>query len=210
MKDYRITVKVRNNRILKAIEAVGGRAGGKWCEENGLNYIAVNDFIAMKRSPLLRSGELQKDAARLCEVLNCLPEDLWSNEQLYPLETNISELEMSHEQVTALMHQGESVYQLDDTSHERDEHVALAISKLTDREQEVIRMRFEDDMSVMEISEKLNISWQRVSQLLARVLRKLRHPYFTSVLGQHLDGPNSDHFRKVHEDMRKHKHETLK
>ena len=30
MKDYRITVKVRNNRILKAVEETGSTFGGKW------------------------------------------------------------------------------------------------------------------------------------------------------------------------------------
>lgn len=39
MKDYRVTVKVRNNRILRAIEAAGGTLVGKWCEEHGLAYL---------------------------------------------------------------------------------------------------------------------------------------------------------------------------
>ena len=91
-KDYRLTVKVRNNRILKAIEAVGGTPGGKWCAANGLNYVSVNELINLTSSPLNKvDGTLTLNASLLCDVLGKLPEDLWSNEQLYPLVKNFSE-----------------------------------------------------------------------------------------------------------------------
>lgn len=205
MKDYRITVKVRNNRILKAIEASGGTPGGKWCAEHGLSYAKVNDFISMKASPLLASGELQKDAIRLCEVLNCLPEDLWGNDQLYPLETNVSEIEMDGEQVAALMNGGQTSYLMDNTAEQAQlyEHVEQVLSTLSDREQQVLNMRFRDDLTAIEAGKILGISTSKVHQVEANALRKLRHPNKSSILGQHLDGEAGDRFAKIHKQLKK-------
>lgn len=56
MRDYRVTVKVRNNRILTAIEAAGGSPGQKWCVANGLPYLQVNDPVRDKPLPSGRGG----------------------------------------------------------------------------------------------------------------------------------------------------------
>lgn len=203
MKDYRITVKVRNNRILKAIEAVGAKPGNKWCEENGMNYTAINDLIAMKSSPIIKTGELKKDAARLCEVLNCLPEDLWSNEQIYPLETNVSEIEMDGEQVAALMNGGQTSYLMDNSAerNQLSEHIDQVLSTLSEREQKVLNMRFRDDLTLEEVGKILGASKERVRQVEAKALRKLRSPCRASILGQHLDGEDGDRFAKLHKQI---------
>ena len=113
MNDYRVTVKVRNNRLLKAIEDAGGKTGQKWCETQRLSYASVNDLVNMVISPLTKEGKLTATAARLCEVLDKLPEELWSNEQIYPLERNFSELEMNHAQVMALIPSEQKTYEFD-------------------------------------------------------------------------------------------------
>ena len=51
MKDYRITVKVRNNRMLNAIADAGGTPGQKWCAGKGLSYARWNSLINMTSSP---------------------------------------------------------------------------------------------------------------------------------------------------------------
>jgi RNA polymerase sigma factor (sigma-70 family) len=179
MKDYRLTIKVRNNRLLKAIEAVGGTPGGKWCAANGLGYSRVNDLINMTSSPLTAEGELHQDAAKLCEVLGKLPEDLWSNEQLYPLEKNFSDIEMDHAQVVALLPQEQQSYLPDFSEFEQAQTKALvskAISTLTPREQEVIKMRFTDELTYEECAKRFGVTRERARQIEAKALRKMRHP----------------------------------
>jgi len=184
MKDYRLTIKVRNNRILKAIEDVGGTPGGKWCEENGLSYQRVNNLINMTSSPLMAGGDLFPDAARLCEILGKLPEDLWSNEQLYPLERNFSEMEMDITQVVALLPQDQRSYLPDFTEFEQEQTKSLvskAVSTLGQREQNILRMRFDDDLSYDECAKHLGVTRERVRQIEAKALRKMRHPKLTSM-----------------------------
>jgi RNA polymerase sigma factor (sigma-70 family) len=201
MKDYRLTIKVRNNRLLKAIEAVGGTPGGKWCEVNGLSYSTVNNLINMTSSPLTAGGELRLDAVRLCEVLGKLPEDLWSNEQLYPLERNFSEMEMDHAQVVALLPQEQQSYLPDFSEFERVQTKALvskAVSTLTKREQEVIQMRFENDLTFDECASRLGVTSERVRQIYAKALRKLRHPKQAAILVDAMDFNDADRARYKH------------
>lgn len=190
MRDYRLTIKVRNNRLLKAIEAAGGTPGGKWCAENGLCYSMVNNLIKMTSSPLTADGELRLDAAKLCDVLGKLPEDLWSNEQLYPLEKNFSEMEMDYSQVVALLPQEQQSYLPDLSEFERAQTKALldkAVATLNPREQKVIRMRFEDDLTLEECADRLDITRERARQIEAKALRTLRHPSLVGIFVDAVD-----------------------
>ena len=49
-----------------------------------------------------------------------------------------------------------------------------AISSFTPREQEAVRMRFEQGMTQVEIAEKLGISQVQVSRLLRKVLKQIQ------------------------------------
>ena len=208
MKDYRITVRVRNNRILKAIEKSGGTPGGKWCADNGLSYTMVNDLINMTASPLSTSGALRDVAQRLCDTVNCLPEDLWSNEQLYPLETNMSSIEMDSVEVSALLDYRQATYLPDETSGELTKHIDFALATLRQREEIVLRMRFHEDMSYEQIGKRFDLSIERIRQIEALALRKLRHQSISSVLGQHLDGDAGDECAKIYKE-RKIKYESV-
>lgn len=189
-KDYRLTVKVRNNRILKAIEAVGGTPGGKWCAANGLGYISVNDLINMTSSPHKGDGTLTLNASLLCDVLGKLPEDLWSNEQLYPLVKNFSEMEMDYGQVCALLPSSEQSYLPDFSEMEEAETTKLvdeALGCLTSREAKVLRLRFYEDMTLAAIGEQFGVQKERVRQIEAKALRKLRHPRLAEKLSELVD-----------------------
>ena len=178
-KDYRLTIKVRNNRILKAIEAIGGEPGGKWCEKNGLSYVSVNDLISMKASPIAASGNLSTTALKLCEVLGKLPEELWSNEQIYPLEKNFSDVEISHEEMLSLAAPGALSLQSPEDDMEKvntSRMLTKAVKSLPQKMQDIIRMRFVEDKTYNEIGECLDISGSRVMQLHEKALRRLRHP----------------------------------
>lgn len=191
MNDYRLTIKVRNNRILKAIEESGGMPGEKWCKANGICYASLNSLINMTTSPLRSTGNLSQCAAKLCDVLGKHPDDLWSNDQLYPLERNFSEMEMSHEHVVALLPKDKQQY-LPDFSEIENQQVALlvnaAIATLTRRERDVIRMRFYDDLTLDECGERLGVTRECIRQIEWKAMRKLRHP---SRVGMFVDAIDS-------------------
>lgn len=186
MKDYRVTVKVRNNRLLKAIEDAGGTPGMKWCEANGLRYDKVNDLINMTCSPLTAKGELCLEAAKLCDVVNKLPDELWSKQQLYPLEKNFSELEMDHTQVLAhLSISKEQSYLPDFSGLEQIQARALiekALDTVSTRERNVILLLFMKECSLDDVAGRLGVTVERAQQIRDRALKKMRRPQTLAML----------------------------
>lgn len=179
MKDYRLTLKVRNNRILKAIEAMDATLGWKWCAENGLSYTSVNRYINMTDSPLDVEGRLKQSAEKLCDVLGKLPDELWSNEQLYPLEKNFSEMEMDYAQVVSLLPPEQQSYLQDFSEFEQEQTKALlsdAMKTLTFKERDILQMRFNEGLTLDESAERYGLSRERARQIEARALRKMRRP----------------------------------
>jgi len=176
-KDYRVTVKVRNNRILKAMEAAGLTPGLKWCASVGLSYVALNRLINMTDSPLLQDGSLRDVASKLCDLLNVIPDDLWSYEQLFPLERNFSSMEMDHAEIVAML--PDSSVEFDTSALENKQVGALlnkAIATLSKREQTILNMRFKDDMTLLDVGSALGITRGRVLQIEKAALRKMRAP----------------------------------
>lgn len=51
-----------------------------------------------------------------------------------------------------------------------------ALSTLTEREEEVLLYRFRDGLNLMEVGKIYNITRERIRQIEAKALRKLRHP----------------------------------
>ena len=73
----------------------------------------------------------------------------------------------------------ESVWELNLPTEMTEDHLAgleYAISQLDEREQTIIRMRFEERHTYAQIGEHLGISLNRVSQVARKALRKLYHP----------------------------------
>lgn len=51
-----------------------------------------------------------------------------------------------------------------------------AISRLTEREQELINLRYREEMTLEEVSKNTGLGRERVRQIVAKACRKLRHP----------------------------------
>lgn len=190
MKDYRITIKARNNRILKAVEESGHTFGGNWCRSNGVNYASAVRLVAMTLSPIDEDGHLIKAANQLCEALNKTPDDLWSKEQIYPLEKNFSELEMDHDQVISLLPHNQQFIGHDTSGLENEQAktvLAAAMRSLKSREIEVLRLIFYEDFTLQECADRLNVTKERVRQIEQKALRKMRHPSRLPMLVDLLD-----------------------
>lgn len=177
-KDYRVTVKVTNNNILKAAESAGYTSIPKLAEDAGIVYTSLNSLINMTLSPLLQSGEVRPMVERLCEFLKVPFDDLFSEQQREALDTNKTEKEMDAEQIYALTSQDCEYLQI---CHDDGLQKAVddSLKILTPRELLVIRSRMGFDgpeQTFDQIGETLGVSAGRVHQLEKSALRKLRHP----------------------------------
>ena len=192
INEYRVTVKVRNNLLLRAIEAAGGSPGQKWCRQVGLTYSTVNQLINMTESPVTTKGELTKTAVRLCEVTGCLPEELWSSDQVRPLEKNFTELEITGPQLEQLMSAGPLHLEADLDRFELPLITDRLLEKLTEREEAVLRLRFgigcSDDHTYEEVGKALDLSLERVRQIEKKAFRKIRSHNLADDLREHVNG----------------------
>lgn len=211
MKDYRITVKVRNNRILKAIEDVGGTPGKKWCDECGLCYSSINDLINLTVSPITGDGNLTRQASLLCDVVAACQDDLWSHEQLYPLEKNFSDMEMDHEQILSMLPNGGHSY-LPDFSEFENEQVAGLLNKamegLSDKESYVLVMRYQHNKTLEECANDLGLTRERIRQIETHALRRLRSPVRIAIYADALD--ISDEERRAYKQIAKERKVTMR
>lgn len=186
-KDYRVNIKVRNNRLIEAIEESGGQLGGKWCKANNLNYTRVNDLIRLKASPLAANKiDLSATAAKLCEVLNKSPNELWSDDLIHPLVQNDIAVKLSAPELKQIVQYHENEPDKLFAISEMQDKVNDVVNDLDPREKEVIKMLFFDELTLEEVGERFDVTRERVRQIEARALRKLRHPKKSEELKSYL------------------------
>lgn len=182
MTDYRVQIKVRNARLLRAIEKAGHQPGQIFAREVGISYTGhLLPYLNLKRTPFDENGDLRPCAEMLCVFLNRMPDELWSEEQRYPLLTNAAEIELSAASVHELLASPSDC--ADPLSLLEKKQTAQAIDalldRLTPREAEVLRLRHGIDgepMNLEEMAKAKGCSRERIRQIEAKALRKLRAP----------------------------------
>lgn len=187
MKDYRVKVKVLNDRILTAIKNAGYTSIPKFSKDNNINYVNLNNLINMNQTPLTHKGELSSTASQLCIALNKMPCDLFNDVQMYEgFSQNKHEFSFDDHDVKNLL--SNSIY------HEKpylsfQEDLKEVFSTLSSVEADVLTKRFgfeSDQMTLEEISNVYGVQRERIRQIEAKALRKLRHPTRADVLKPYL------------------------
>ena len=183
MSDYRIRISVRNARLLHAIKKAGHRPGPQFADLVGIDYGAVLlPYLNLTRSPLNRGGLIRECAWALCDYLGASLDQLWSDEQLTPLQSNSAQKDFSYEQVLSLYTptgHGDLDPQSLTAKSQAARLLLASLDELTPREASVIRYRFGigfSEMTLNEVGDRLGQSKERVRQIESKALRKLRHP----------------------------------
>lgn len=186
-KDYRLLLKIKNNRILEMIEANGYSSVGQFCVATGLHPSSVGPYVNMKKKPILRTGEWSVTVIKMADALCCSPESLFTEKQKETsLLINTAEIAFEERHLAQITnYTPEQKMIIDETKPIIDE----ALSKLTEREQSVINLRFGLDGNKQhtfnEVGEVFGVSRERIRQIEAKALSKLRHP--SRGLGDHKD-----------------------
>lgn len=174
--EYAVKVTVRNNLILRRMKQLGIKTQTELSKISGLSMRTVGILINMQKRPMDGiHGEWTDSAFALSSALQTEPEELWTEKQRgMALGRNSREVSMSEDAVAQLASgQGtEQMVQKVLTS----ERVAKALHVLTPRQQDVIHRRFYNQETLEEVAIRYGVQRERIRQIEAKALRKLKHP----------------------------------
>ena len=179
MKDFRLQVRVKNNRILQRIEEMGFKSVAAFCRHAGLADWTVGMYINMRESPRdIRDGSWKKAVRIMARCLGVSPEDLFSEEQeQMSLKRNTAEANFSASQVLAVMSDPEERILKDEQCRLLYESLSL----LNKNEQITLWSRFgmdgEGERTLAEVGEHLGMTRERVRQIEQKGLSKLKEVY---------------------------------
>ena len=182
MKPFRIKVSIRNNLLLNAIEEQGYPTVAAFERAMGVTSGRMNGLVSMRVAPLLDSGEFSKEAKMAMEVLGAAPTDLWTEQQLtIKLHRNSGEREIDADLVHHLLEQRRQMDYLSSPEdhlleRETNQLVDDLLNKIRPREKDVLISRYQNEETLVEVGKKMNVTQERVRQIEAKALRKLRHP----------------------------------
>lgn len=182
MSDYRVHIKVRNARLLRAIEQAGHQPEQIFARLAGISYAGhLLSYLNLKRTPFDENGDLRPCAEKLCVFLNRLPDELWSEEQRYPLVTNTSEVELSGASVQEWLSGPASCADPLVLLEQREglQAVDALLDTLTEREADILRMRFGIDCEptpLEDVAKAKGCTRERIRQIEMKALTKLRNP----------------------------------
>tara|TARA_R110000868_G_C10972576_1_gene770502 strand:- start:30955 stop:31563 length:609 start_codon:yes stop_codon:yes gene_type:complete len=194
--DYRVEIKVRNENILKVIEKNGYKTIGDFCRLNCImkHVSRIGDLVNLKMSPLNAEGDFWPFIYEITDLLLCSPEDLFSEAQLtMELATNKRTVLMREAEVKMLAQTHNTAPMLEEII-DQDKVKQMVMEKLdmlTPREAKVLTLRFGldncGDHTLDEVSKVFGCNRERVRQIEAKALRKLRHPSRSEDLKEYLD-----------------------
>ena len=178
MDDYRITIRVRNARILKAMEAKGIRSIYQLSKQADIGYSCLLGLVNITMAPILSDGTYRVGVMSLCEFLGKTPRQLFPEQHRYDaMVNNKREFDMSLEQIGNIIDTVPSSETL--IEHKEDlGRFADLIDKLTIRETQVIKGLYGIDgtpvINQKQLATELGITPARIGQINTRALQKLK------------------------------------
>ena len=192
MKDYELTVTIRNNYLLTAMRRAGFKTIRELADASGCSYQSLLKCANLKKAARHgRTGDFRPLVKRVAEFLRVSPEMLFPVQHHGdPLPKNTAQMEADLEQVVQLTSAIDEERMLPAPDEQIDWAAALAagMDTLTEREQTALKAKFGLDGHEMTLEQtgKLigGVSPERVRQILFKAIRKLRHSERSEKMGE--------------------------
>lgn len=173
MSDYRVKVTIRNNRLLKAIEAKGFKSVQQFCDQYKLNYIGANQYINGNKKPLNKEGEVKESLKQLLDILDISLEKAFTDKQLEGFKKNSFTIEA---QESHLMQIAQIKRPLEISMMEKDIRTLLdtCIYSLPHNYRKVVRGIIYENKTLEDLGNELNVGKERIKQIYKKGILRLR------------------------------------
>jgi RNA polymerase sigma factor (sigma-70 family) len=179
MKDYRVEIAVKNNRILTYMEQMGFDSIAEFCRHTKLSQTWVGQMINFKRKAVYDNGEWKPEAIRVANALACEPSDLWTEEQRNAaLDNNKKALFIAEEEMSKIIEHNQETDML---FKECSDTIANILLTLKPIEQTTIQMRYglspyTQPYTLEQIGAEVDLTRERVRQIEVSAMERLQHP----------------------------------
>tara|TARA_R110000787_G_scaffold18026_1_gene55644 strand:+ start:2095 stop:2910 length:816 start_codon:yes stop_codon:yes gene_type:complete len=194
MKDYRLEIKIKNNYLYEKMQEQGISTASELARVVGLGPSVIGEILNLKVTPYTNKGTVRSAIQCLCDFFSCNPEDLFPAQHIFDpltvnqgaIQANIGELMSSN--LLESVHNPDLLVEIT----EQKEAIEKTLDQLTSREKKVLEVRYglgdEEGCTLKEAGIKFGVRAERIRQIEAKALRKLRHPDRTKHLRLALEG----------------------
>ena len=189
MTDYRVTVTVKNARILKAMEKAGFKTIVELSRASGLHLSSIYDLLGMKKAPMGRGVGVRKESGKplkwtmtaqtLAATLKTPVEKLFSETQRDPSgmitkkSVDVTEADIKG----YISSQSYDAPQIESDIERVDLLKKLILqAKLTPLENTLLVRRFFNDETLEEIAKDHSVCKERIRQRINKAMRKIGSP----------------------------------
>jgi len=180
MKDYRIKLTIRNDRLLSAMEGMGHKSVMSFCKKYNLCYTSTNLIVSGKSAPLRNNGKLTKECQRLLDLLGLDVEEAFTERQREGFSRTTFETKVEEKQLLQLVNPAKN-QEVRAIESDVSSKIGDIMSKcLSPREERVIRMRYglnpdKHCYTLEEVGLEFKATKERVRQIEVRALNKFRN-----------------------------------
>ena len=105
IKDYRVKIIIRNERILKLIEDQGFVSVRKFCDAHKIEYQRTTELISGKLKPVKDNGELSYVCSQVLKALGVELQDCFTPRQMAGFNKRSFEIKVKEQDLKKLIAQ---------------------------------------------------------------------------------------------------------
>lgn len=182
MSDYRIRVIIRNNRLLKAMEAKGFKSAAQFERSYGFRGYAMINLINGSIPPLDKNGEVKPFVKEILDILEINITDAFTEKQLQGFKKNTFTIEAKESQLMQLT-TAKKPLEMNLIESDVNKLIQNLLSTLPKKYQIAIQMHMFENKPFKEIADVLKVSRSRAGQLVMKGIKKLQtHSNFNKLV----------------------------
>jgi len=180
MKDYRVEITIRNNRIIEYMRQLGFNSVSALCREHGMSQPTVGQLINFRTPAIMKAGGWKPTALRLAEALCCEPDDLWTNAQrTAAIKRNRMAVTVAERDLIGLTEPPNPLRLIE--HKETKGRIDRVLKTIAPRDEDVLRLRYGfkpyyRNHTFKEIADKYGVTVERIRQIKIRAIGRLRQP----------------------------------
>jgi len=173
MSDYRIRVSIRNNRLLKAMEAKGFKSAAQFERSYGLRKYAMIGLVNGSRPPLNKKGEITPFVKEILDILEINITDAFTEKQLQGFKKNTFTIEAKESQLMQLT-SARKPLEMNLIESDVNKLVKNLLSTLPERYQIAIQMNLFENKPLKDVADILKVSRARAQQIVLKGINRLK------------------------------------